>query len=52
MYFLFVCFSFFSVFVLQDKVRVELFLAAAHMGVLVFQDGSKINTFLIFMLAG
>ncbi|XP_015747495.1 PREDICTED: FERM domain-containing protein 7-like [Acropora digitifera] len=36
----------------KDKVRVELFLAAAHMGVLVFQDGSKINTFLIFMLAG
>ena len=36
---------FFSVFVLQDKDRVELFLAAAHMGVLVFQDGSKINTF-------
>ena len=38
-------FFFFSVFVLQDKDRVELFLAAAHMGVLVFQDGSKINTF-------
>ncbi|XP_044170655.1 FERM, ARHGEF and pleckstrin domain-containing protein 2-like isoform X1 [Acropora millepora] len=29
----------------KDKDRVELFLAAAHMGVLVFQDGSKINTF-------
>ena len=41
-----VCLFFFSsVFVLQDKDRVELFLAAAHMGVLVFQDGSKINTF-------
>ena len=43
--YLFVCFFFFSVFVLQDKDLVELFLAAAHMGVLVFQDGSKINTF-------
>ena len=40
-----VCFSFFYVFVLQDKDRVELFLAAAHMGVLVFQNGSKINAF-------
>ncbi|XP_015777966.1 PREDICTED: FERM domain-containing protein 7-like [Acropora digitifera] len=29
----------------KDKDRVELFLAAAHMGVLVFQDGSNIKTF-------
>ena len=30
---------------LQDKDQVELFLAAAHLGVCVFQNGSKINTF-------
>lgn len=29
----------------KDKDDVELFLAAAHMGVCVFQNGAKINTF-------
>lgn len=29
----------------KDKDNVDLFLAAAHMGVSVFQNGSKINTF-------
>lgn len=34
-----------TLYAAKDKDQVQLFLAAAHMGVLVFQNGSKINTF-------